>query len=136
MGLKYQLQHLLDGLVGRAAILDLTARHNRLYSAGDVDGWISTFRHSGASYRCGARDFADLRTAFDGGNGRQLFSLDNEISVDGVSATQRCAAVLLVGSEIVATGRYEDRLVYERGDWYFASREVMWDPEPSGSPAS
>lgn len=133
MGLKYQQQYVLDGLAGRAAILNLTARHNRLYSVGDVDGWIATFRHADPAYRCDGKGYTDLRAAFDGGDGRRLFTVDNEIWVDGVTATQRCAAVLFVGSEILATGRYDDRLVYERGGWYFASREVMWDPLPSAS---
>ena len=36
MTMTYQQQHVLDGLAGRAGILDLDARHNRLYSAGDL----------------------------------------------------------------------------------------------------
>ena len=36
MTMTYQQQFVLDGLAGRAAILDLDARHNRLYSAGDL----------------------------------------------------------------------------------------------------
>lgn len=128
MTLTYQQQYVLDGLAGRAAILDLTARHNRLYSAGDLAGWIATFRHSGATYRCDGQDFTDLRAAFEGGNGRRLVTVDNEISVDGVNATQRCAALLFVGSELLAIGCYDDRLIYERGGWYFSSRELTWDP--------
>ena len=32
MSMTYQQQFVLDGLAGRAAILNLDARHNRLYS--------------------------------------------------------------------------------------------------------
>ena len=53
--LTYQQQFVLDGLAGRAAILDLDARYNRLYSAGDLAGWIATFRHAGASFTRAAR---------------------------------------------------------------------------------
>lgn len=127
MTLTYQQQYVVDGLAGRAAILNLTARHNRLYSAGDLGGWIATFRHSGATYTRSGETFTDLRAAFDGGNGQRLVTVDHEISVDGVDATQRCVALLYRGGAL-RTGTYCDRLVYERGGWYFTSRELEWDP--------
>jgi hypothetical protein len=132
MTLTYQQQYLLDGVAGRNAILDLTARHNRCWSDGDRNGWVATFRHSGASFTRGGEQFTDLRAAFDGGVGQRLVALDHEISVDGVNATQRCVAVLLgLGDGGAATvrdiGTYRDRLIYERGGWYFTSRELHWD---------
>jgi hypothetical protein len=33
-----------------------------------------------------------------------------------------------------ATGTYRDQLVYERGGWYFTSRELEWDSVPNGHP--
>ena len=128
MSMTYQQQYVLNGLAGRAAILDLTARHNRLYSAGDLVGWIATFRHSGATFSSGGQTFSDLRAAFDGGNGHRLVTVDHEISVEGVDANQRCVALLFGGGELRATGTYADRLIYERGGWYFTSRELDWDP--------
>ena len=80
MTMTYQQQFVLDGLAGRAAILDLDARHNRLYSAGDLAGWIATFRHAGATYTRAGETFTDLRAAFDGGNGQRLVTVDHEIS--------------------------------------------------------
>ena len=130
MTMTYQQQFVLAGLAGRAAVLDLDARHNRLYSAGDVAGWITTFRHAGATYVRAGETFTDLQAAFDGGNGRRLVSVDHEISVDGVEATQRCVALLFVASELHATGTFSDRLIYERGGWYFTSRELSWDLIP------
>jgi SnoaL-like domain len=130
MTMTYQQQNVLDGLAGRAAILNLDARHNRLHSAGDVAGWIATFRHSGATYIRAGKTFTDLRAAFDGGDGQRLITVDHEISVDGVDATQRCVALLFSGKELRATGTYSDRLVYERGGWYFMSRQLEWDPVP------
>ncbi len=130
MTLTYQQQYVLDGLAGRAAILDLCARHNRLYSAGDLSGWIGTFRHAGAMYSRGGQTFTDLRAAFDGGTGRRLVTVDHEIAVDGVDATQRCVALLYGAHTVLATGTYTDRLIYERGGWYFASRELEWDRTP------
>jgi hypothetical protein len=131
MTMTYQQEFVLNGVTGRAAILNLTARHNRLFSAGDLAGWIATFRHAGATYIRAGEIYSDLRTAFDGGNGQRLVTLDHEITVDGVDATQRCVALLFVGNELRATGTYDDRLIYERGGWYFTSRELEWDQVPS-----
>jgi SnoaL-like domain len=130
MTMTYQQQYVLSAVAGRAAILNLDARHNRLYSAGDLAGWIATFRHSGATYIRAGETFTDLREAFDGGGGQRLITVDHEISVDGVDATQRCVALLFSGKELRATGTYSDRLIYERGGWYFMSRQLEWDPVP------
>jgi hypothetical protein len=130
MSMSYQQQFVLDGLAGRAAILNLDARHNRLYSAGDLAGWIATFRHAGASFTRAGETLTDLPAAFDGGNGQRLVTVDHEIAVDGVEATQRCVALLFRDNQLQATGTYNDRLVYERGGWYFTSRELEWDVVP------
>jgi hypothetical protein len=130
MSLSYQQQFVLDGLAGRAAILNLNARHNRLHSAGELARWITTFRHAGASYTRAGESFTDLAAAFDGGNGQRLVTVDHEISVDGVNATQRCVALLFVGPDLRATGTYTDTLIYERGGWYFTSRQLDWDLAP------
>jgi hypothetical protein len=31
-----------------------------------------------------------------------------------------------------ATGTYRDELIYERGGWYFTSRELEWDSVSNG----
>lgn len=136
MSMSYQQQYVLDGAAGRDAILNLTARHNRCYSAGDRTGWITTFRHSGARFTRNGEEFTDLGAAFDGGNGR-LVTVDAEISVDGINATQYCIALLFTrGAEgaatLRATGTYRDELIYERGGWYFTSRVLEWDSVPNG----
>src|SRR5512139_3873583 len=113
MSLTYQQQYVLDGLAGRAAILTLNARHNRLYSGGDLAGWITTFRHSGATYTRAGETFTDLRAAFDGGDGQRLITVDHEIMVDGVDATQCCVALLFTAAELRATGTFSDRMIYE-----------------------
>src|SRR4029077_11719972 len=112
MTLTYQQQFVLDGLAGRAAILDLDARYNRLYSSGDLAGWIATFRHAGASLTRAGETFTDLPAAFDGGNSARLVTVDHEIAVDGVEATQRCVALLFRAGELGATGIYRDSLTY------------------------
>jgi hypothetical protein len=138
VAMTYQQQYVLDGAAGRDAILNLTARHNRCYSDGDRSGWIATFRHSGASFTRGGERFTDLGAAFDGGGGR-LITVDHEISVDGINATQHCVALLFAVTEggavgLRATGTYRDQLVYERGGWYFTTRELEWDSVSNGHP--
>jgi hypothetical protein len=133
MAMTYQQQYVLDGSAARDAILNLTARHNRSFSEGDRNAWIATFRHSGASFTSDGREFTDLREAFEGDKGR-LVTVDHEIVVDGVNATQRCVALLFAagdgGTALRATGSYRDQLIYERGGWYFTSRELQWDSVP------
>ncbi|MDT5173958.1 MAG: hypothetical protein QOG37_1209 [Mycobacterium sp.] len=135
MTMTYQEQQMLQAATGRAGILDLTARHNRAYSDGDRNAWIATFRHAGASYVRNDESFTDLRAAFDGGDGQRLVTVDNEIHVDGVNATQRCVAILFATANndtaLQSTGVYRDQLIYERGGWYFTSRELVWDSVPS-----
>jgi SnoaL-like domain len=131
MAITYQQEFVLAGVAGRAAILNLNARQNRLFSAGDFGGWVATFRHAGATVTRDGQTFTNLRDAFDGGNGQRLVTVDHEITVDGVDATQNCVALLFVGAELRATGVYRDKLIYERGGWYFTSRELEWDVVPS-----
>lgn len=131
MTMTYQQEFVLAGVAARAAILNLNARHNRLFSAGDFGGWVATFRHAGATVTRAGETFANLREAFDGGNGQRLVTVDHEITVDGVDATQNCVALSYVGAELRVTGVYRDKLIYERGGWYFTSRELEWDVVPS-----
>jgi SnoaL-like domain len=136
--MSYQEQQMLQAVTGRAAILDLTARQNRAYSDGDISRWIATFRHSGASYTRDGELFHDLRLAFDGGDGQRLVTVDHEIHVDGVHASQRCVAVLFAAAygdtTLRATGTFRDELIYERGGWYYSSRVLAWDQVPSRHP--
>ncbi|ORA81482.1 nuclear transport factor 2 family protein [Mycobacterium malmoense] len=138
MTLTYQQEQLLQAATGRAAILDLDARHNRALSDGDRDRWIATFRHSGASYTRDGELFDDLRAAFHGGDGQRLVTVDHEIRIDGVHATQHCVAVLFGAmygdTTLRATGTYRDELIYERGGWHFTSRVLEWDSVPSRHP--
>lgn len=138
MTMTYQEQQMLHAVTGCTAILNLNARHNRAYSDGDRNRWIATFRHSGASYTRDGEEFTDLRAAFDGGDGQRLVTVDPEIRVDGVNATQRCVAVLFAAmfgdTALRATGIYHDTLIYERGGWYFTSRALQWDSVPSRHP--
>lgn len=111
MTLTYQQQFVLNGLAGRAAILNLDARHNRFYSTGDLAGWLAKFRHSGATYTRAGQSYTDLREAFDGGNGTRLVTVDHDITVDGMDAPQTCVALLFRDKVLQASGTFTDRLI-------------------------
>jgi hypothetical protein len=135
MTFGYQQQHVLESTAARAAILNLDARHNRLYSAGERAGWLATFKHTGATLTVGGQTHTRIWDAFDGGAGR-LITVDHEIEVDGVNATQHCVAMQFDASGATrGIGTYTDALIYERGGWYYASRTLAWDTAPSLSGA-
>jgi hypothetical protein len=138
MTLTYQEEQFLKAASGRDAILNLNARHNRAYSDGDRDHWITTFRHAGATFVRDGELFADVRLGFDGGDAQRMVTVDHEIAIDGVNAMQRCVALLFTSSfgdtTLRATGTYRDELIYERGGWYFTSRNLTWDVVPSRHP--
>lgn len=138
MTLTYQQEQFLLAATARAEILDLNARHNRAYSDGNRKRWLATFRHSGASYTRDGEVLDDLNAAFDGGDGQRLITVDHEIKIDGVNAAQRCVVVLFASvfgnATLRATGTFTDKLVYERGGWYFSSRVLEWDSVPSPHP--
>jgi len=131
MTFGYQQQFVLEGTAARAAILNLNARHNRLYSSGERAGWLATFKHTGATLTVGGQTYTKVWDAFDGGAGR-LVTVDHEIDVDGVNANQHCVAMQFDASGAIrAVGTYADTLIYERGGWYYASRTLAWDTQAS-----
>jgi hypothetical protein len=44
-----------------------------------------------------------------------------------MSMTYQQQYVLDGAAALRATGTYQDRLIYERGGWYFTSRNLQWD---------
>jgi hypothetical protein len=50
-----------------------------------------------------------------------------------VEATQQSVVLLFRDGDLRATGTYRDTLIYERGGWYFTSRELEWDLVPRES---
>jgi hypothetical protein len=131
MSFGYQQQHVLESTAARAAILNLDARHNRWYSEGARAQWLTTFKHSGATLTVRGQTYSKIWEAFDGGTGR-LITVDHEIEVDGVDATQHCVAIRFDASGVTnAVGTFTDGLIYERGGWYYASRTLLWDKDSS-----
>ena len=88
---------MLESTAARAAILNLDARHNRLYSAGDRAGWLATFKHTGATLTVGGQMHTRSGMRSTAAQAR-LITVDHEIEVDGVNATQHCVAMLFDAS--------------------------------------
>ena len=48
------------------------------------------------------------------------------------SDASRCCSPRRATATLRATGSYRDQLIYERGGWYFTSRELQWDSVSNG----
>lgn len=137
MGMSYQQETTLMTVANRMAIGDLTARYNRALEAGDLETWIGTFVQEGRLDGPDGTAFAghrELATFFRGVPGDRIhMTTDAQIEVDGVHARQECRYLTLAagpdgaGRVVETVGRYRDTLIYERGRWYFATREMVAD---------
>ena len=132
MTMTYQQEFVLNGVAGRAAILNLTARHNRLFSAGDLAGWIATFRHAGATLHPRGGDVHRPERGLRRWKGtaaghRRPRDLGRRRRCHPETVSRCCSSE----PNFVPPGPTSDRLIYERGGWYFTSRELEWDVVPS-----
>ena len=131
----YQEEQVLRSLAGRAAITDLDAKLNRALETRDVAEWLSGFlpeatliEPAGAP-RSGHRELEAYLRALT--PGRIHLTADSTVTVSGVTARHEASYLVLspgsngAGLTIEAYGRRCDELVYERGNWYIASRRVV-----------
>ena len=131
----YQEEQVLRSLAGRAAITDLDAKLNRALESRDVAEWLSGFlpeatliEPAGAP-RSGHRELEAYLRALT--PGRIHLTADSTVTVSGVTARHEASYLVLnpgsngAGLTIEAYGRRCDELVYERGNWYVASRRVV-----------
>jgi hypothetical protein len=140
VGMSYQEQTTLMTVANRLAIGDLTARYNRALETGDLETWIGTFVQEGV-LRAPGDSFSGHRELVgffrSAPPDRIRVTTDAQVEVEGVNARQECRFLTLRpgrnggGPEVEAVGRYRDVLVYERGRWYFSSREVVADLSPA-----
>jgi SnoaL-like domain len=140
VGMSYQEQTTLMTVANRLAIGDLTARYNRALETGDLETWIGTFAQEGA-LRAPGESFSGHRELIGffraAPPDRIRVTTDAQVEVDGVHARQECRFLTLRpgqnggAPEVEAVGRYRDVLIYERGRWYFSTREVVADLSPA-----
>jgi hypothetical protein len=140
VGMSYQEQTTLMTVAGRLAIGDLTARYNRALETGDLETWVGTFVQEGV-LKAPGESFTGHRELVgffrSAAPDRIRVTTDAQVEVDGVHARQECRFLTLRpgqdggAPEVEAVGRYRDVLIYERGRWYFSTREVVADLSPA-----
>jgi SnoaL-like domain len=129
-------------LLDRARILELTARYNRCFDEGDVEGFLETFTDDGVMEveglftATGSKALGDMvrHTPW----GTMHVTTDATVEVDGDHAIQVVTLVVLArkGSKeeateerpkLVGTGHYVDDVVRTGGGWRFQKRYVTLD---------
>jgi hypothetical protein len=134
MTLSYEGERTLHALAARAAVQDLTIRQNRAAEEGDESTWLGTFVVEGILELPGqdpivghpalGRWFASARRP------ACILVADSVVRIDGVHGTQECRTLVATGGstlEQVTFGQVVpmvDEVIYERGRWYFARRQV------------
>ncbi len=119
----------------RLAIADVGARYNYAIDFGDVAGWVATFTEDGA--------FENPSGRYEGPEGLKGFAVDfiaqfpdgrhwiHNLVVDGDGDEASAACYLHMfragSNELVATGRYDDKLRRVDGKWLFVERVVTVD---------
>jgi SnoaL-like domain len=134
--MTHQEEQILKSLAARAAIGDLNARLNRAMDRGDANAWLSAFLPEGELV---LPDRPDQVLGHPGllaylqqlPPDRVHLSADATIEVSGVTARHDAQYIILSrgangsGLTVEAIGRVHDELVYERGGWYVARRELL-----------
>jgi hypothetical protein len=131
----YHEEQLLRSLASRAAISDLIARLNRAQDTRDANAWLSGFLPEGhltVPGRDVVQGHSNLLSYFRAlPSDRVHISVDSVIDVSGVNARHEARYLVLGpagdlgGMAVEGTGWHRDELVYERGEWYVAKRELL-----------
>jgi uncharacterized protein (TIGR02246 family) len=125
-------------LLDRARIIELTARYNRSFDDGDVEGFVDTFTEDGVmevtgSFSASGREaLAEMcrHTPW----GTMHVTTSNTVEVDGDLAVQTVTLVVLSRPasrkdtpKLVGTGRYVDNLTRTADGWRFKKRSATLD---------
>lgn len=125
-------------LVDRARILELTARYNRCFDDGDVEGFVDTFTDdgvmevTGSFSAIGREALADMcrHTPW----GTMHVTTGTTVEVDGDRAIQAVTLVVLARPatkkdtpKLVGTGRYVDEVTRTADGWRFKKRTATLD---------
>jgi hypothetical protein len=130
LSLPHHDYQLLQTAAARAAIQDLTFVNSDAFESGDLQGWLNTFTVEGTLSLDGQPPIVGHKALSQYFRARQHGGLNVTVNalvrVDRVMATQRCRVVSLApnspGGTVQSVTDYDDRLVYERGRWFFLSR--------------
>jgi len=125
----------LQTLVDIEAIRKITAQYNRATDEGRLEDWLACWTPDGWFGRSNTtRKYVGREGLTELNRGNEVsarhVTTDNEIDVDGDTATQICYLMFLDrenGFLPAMFGTYHDRLVRVDGRWLFAERMLIVD---------
>ena len=132
----------LHWLLGRAQILELTARYNRCFDDGDPEGFADTFTEDGVMVVTGGPTVTGRAALAEMCRhtpyGVVHVTVDPTVEVDGDRAVQVVTVLVLARpapdaapaerrSSLQRAGRYTDELRRTAGGWRFSRRTVVLD---------
>ena len=133
MTMPYEDKRTLQAMAGRAAVQDLTIRQHRALETADLTTWIGTFVVAGVLVLPG-RDpicgHAALQQWFASApRPAAVHLVDSVVRIDGVRGSQESRALVsnAASPDGLPWGKavpMVDDVIYERGRWYFARRQV------------
>ena len=125
-------------LLDRTRIIELTARYNRCFDDGDVDGFVETFTEDGVMEVTGSFSATGREALGDMCRhtpwGTMHVTTGTTVEVNGDNAVQTVTLVVLSRPaskadtpKLVGTGRYVDQLTRTADGWRFRKRSATLD---------
>lgn len=118
----------------RVAMIELVSRYNHAVDGRDAQSWADTFTQDGV-FRMQGRDEIRGRAALVamveslGAPGARHWTTNFVIDGDGDYADMQVDLVVVRGSRVLATGRYDNTMQRVDGEWRFARRDYFPDAQ-------
>ena len=122
---------------------DLITRYCLYIDSGRYDDWVATFTEDGVfdspilgrwQGRVALKQFTEKYRTWTGDNQPRHCVMNVLVNVEGNHATGECYLLMTHASEgkteLVVSGRYEDRMEKVNGKWLFKERKVKPDNRP------
>ena len=123
---------------------DLVTRYCLYIDSGRYDDWVATFTEDGVfdspilgrwQGKAALKQFTDKYRTWTGNNQPRHCVMNVLVNVEGNHATGECYLLMTHASEgkteLVVSGRYEDRMEKVNGKWLFKERKVKPDNRPA-----
>jgi 3-phenylpropionate/cinnamic acid dioxygenase small subunit len=123
---------------------DLVTRYCLYIDSGRYDDWVATFTEDGVfdspilgrwQGKMSLKQFTEKYRTWTGNNQPRHCVMNVLVNVEGDHATGECYLLMTHASEgkteLVVSGRYEDRMEKVNGKWLFKERKVKPDNRPA-----
>jgi len=123
---------------------DLVTRYCLYIDSGRYDDWVATFTEDGVfdspilgrwQGKTSLEQFTEKYRTWTGNNQPRHCVMNVLVNVEGNHATGECYLLMTHASEgkteLVVSGRYEDRMEKVNGKWLFKERKVKPDNRPA-----